>query len=89
MVFLADCERGLLPRRLSLAPLIAADIAEGRRLLFVGMTRARERLLLSAAARRTRHSAVGSTGKAAGRSTFLARATPACGPATAPAVTSN
>ena len=70
VVFLAGCERGLLPLRLAgpLAPLTADDIAEERRLLFVGMTRARERLLLSGAVRRTRHGAE----EAAGRSPFLA-----------------
>ena len=56
VVFLAGCERGLLPFRLPGAgPLSPEDAAEERRLLFVGMTRARERLLLSYAARRTRH----------------------------------
>jgi DNA helicase II / ATP-dependent DNA helicase PcrA len=65
VVFLAGCERGLLPLRL--AGPTAADAAEERRLLFVGMTRARERLLLTCAAHRTR------TGpEAAGRSPFLA-----------------
>jgi ATP-dependent DNA helicase UvrD/PcrA len=69
VVFLAGCERGLLPFRLPGAgPLSPEDAAEERRLLFVGMTRARERLLLSYAARRTRHS----TEEATGRSSFLA-----------------
>ena len=67
VVFLAGCERGLLPLRLA-GPLTADDTAEERRLLFVGMTRARERLLLSGAARRTRHGAE----EPAGRSPFLA-----------------
>ena len=67
VVFLAGCERGLLPLRLA-GPLTADDTAEERRLLFVGMTRARERLLLSGAARRTRHGAEAP----AGRSPFLA-----------------
>ena len=71
VVFLAGCERGLLPLRLS-GSLTAADAAEERRLLFVGMTRARGRLLLSCAARRTRHGA----GEAAGRSPFLAAVDP-------------
>ena len=66
-----DRERGLLPLRLA-GPLTADDTAEERRLLFVGMTRARERLLLSGAARRTRHAA----GEAAGRSPFLAAIEP-------------
>ncbi|MBV9095126.1 MAG: ATP-dependent helicase [Streptosporangiaceae bacterium] len=65
VVFLAGCEAGLLPLRL---PGTAADEAEERRLLFVGMTRARGRLLLSAAARRSRHGRE----EAAGRSPFLA-----------------
>ena len=69
VVFLAGCERGLLPLQLA-GP---ADAAEERRLLFVGMTRARERLLLTAAARRTRHGAE----DASGRSPFLAAITPA------------
>ena len=72
VVFLAGCERGLLPLRLA-GPLTADDTAEERRLLFVGMTRARERLLLSAAARRTRH---GAEEAAAGRSPFLAAIVP-------------
>ncbi len=83
MVFLAGCERGLLPLRLA-GPLTADDTAEERRLLFVGMTRARERLLLCGAARRTRHGAE----EAAGRSPFLAAIVPAppglAGPLTGP-----
>ena len=66
MVFLAGCERGLLP--LWLPGPAAADAAEERRLLFVGMTRARDRLLLTCAARRARPG----SGEAAGRSPFLA-----------------
>jgi DNA helicase-2/ATP-dependent DNA helicase PcrA len=51
VVFIAGCERGLLPLRWpGDAP--AADTSEERRLLFVGMTRARSRLLLSYAAPR-------------------------------------
>jgi superfamily I DNA/RNA helicase len=81
VVFLAGCERGLLPLRLPGAgPLTPEDAAEERRLLFVGMTRARERLLLSYAARRTRHS----TEEATGRSSFLAAITPAPPGLTAP-----
>jgi len=53
-------------------PLIAADAAEERRLLFVGMTRARDRLLLTCSARRTRHGSE----EAAGRSPFLAAIDP-------------
>jgi DNA helicase II / ATP-dependent DNA helicase PcrA len=69
VVFLAGCERGLLPLRLpGSAPPTPEETAEERRLLFVGMTRARARLVLSCAARRTRHGAE----EAAGRSPFLA-----------------
>jgi superfamily I DNA/RNA helicase len=69
VVFLAGCERGLLPLRLpGSGPLTPDQIAEERRLLFVGMTRARGQLVLTCAARRTRHG----TEAAAGRSPFLA-----------------
>jgi uncharacterized protein (TIGR00375 family) len=71
VVFLAGCERGLLPLRLG-GPLTAAEAAEERRLLFVGKTRARDRLLISGAARRNRHGA----DEAAGRSPFLAAIDP-------------
>jgi len=78
VVFLAGCERGLLPFWLpGSGPLTREDAAEERRLLFVGMTRARERLLLSYAARRIRHSSSNATGEATGRSSFLAAITPA------------
>jgi superfamily I DNA/RNA helicase len=84
VVFLAGCERGLLPLRLpgplKSGPLTPPDAAEERRLLFVGMTRARERLLLSYAARRTRHGAEDATG----RSSFLAVLDPVPPPLTAP-----
>jgi DNA helicase-2/ATP-dependent DNA helicase PcrA len=74
VVFLAGCERGLLPLRLpGSGPLSDEDAAEERRLLFVGLTRARERLLLSYAARRARNG----TEAASGRSPFLAALTPA------------
>ena len=73
VVFLAGCERGLLPLRLPGAgPLIPAEAAEERRLLFVGMTRARGRLVLTYAARRSRHGVV----EATGRSPFLASVHP-------------
>ena len=69
VVFLAGCERGLLPlRRPGSGPLTPAEAAEERRLLFVGMTRARGRLVLTCAARRTRHGSE----ETAGRSPFLA-----------------
>jgi superfamily I DNA/RNA helicase len=48
------------------------------------MTRARERLLLSYAARRARHGAESTTG----RSSFLAAITPALPPLTGPGLTS-
>jgi superfamily I DNA/RNA helicase/PHP family Zn ribbon phosphoesterase len=73
VVFLAGCERGLLPLWLPGAdPGTAADEAEERRLLFVGMTRARSRLLLSCAAVRTRYGASRPTGPSA----FLAAIDP-------------
>ena len=73
VVFLAGCERGLLPLRLpGSGPLTPDQSAEERRLLFVGMSRARGRLVLTCAARRTRHSAQ----EAAGRSPFLASVDP-------------
>jgi DNA helicase-2/ATP-dependent DNA helicase PcrA len=85
VVFLAGCERGLLPLRLpGLGPLTPEDAAEERRLLFVGMTRARERLLLSYAARRTRHAPSDGRGETAGRSSFLAAITPVPPGLTAP-----
>ena len=69
VVFLAGCERGLLPLRLpGSGPVTSEAAAEERRLLFVGMTRARGTLLLTCAARRTRHGSE----EATGRSPFLA-----------------
>jgi DNA helicase II / ATP-dependent DNA helicase PcrA len=63
VVFLAGCERGLLPLWLpGAAPGTGPDPAEERRLLFVGMTRARTHLLLSCAARRSRHGSSAETG---------------------------
>ena len=68
VVFLAGCERGLLPlRRPGSGPLTPDETAEERRLLFVGMTRARGQLVLTCAGRRTRHGAE----ETAGRSPFL------------------
>jgi DNA helicase II / ATP-dependent DNA helicase PcrA len=73
VVFLAGCERGLLPLWLPGADReTTADEAEERRLLFVGMTRARSRLLLSCAAVRTRYGASRPTGPSA----FLAAIDP-------------
>jgi superfamily I DNA/RNA helicase len=74
VVFLAGCEKGLLPfRPPTPTPAPAGstpaetDIAEERRLLFVGLTRARARLLLTCATRRTRYG----YDRPAGRSPFL------------------
>jgi len=50
VVFVVGCEDGLLPMRFGDEP---GDPAEERRLLFVGMTRARTHLALSGARRRT------------------------------------
>jgi DNA helicase-2/ATP-dependent DNA helicase PcrA len=50
VVFLVGCEDGLLPLRWG--PADDANVAEERRLFFVGLTRARERLLLSHARQR-------------------------------------
>jgi len=60
VVFLIGCEDGLLPLRWSHADQ-NEDTAEERRLFFVGMTRARSRLLLCSARRRLRHGAVALT----------------------------
>jgi len=62
VVFLVGCEDGLLPLRLPGAPAGdtprgggRADEAEERRLFFVGLTRAQDRLYLSHARRRVRY----------------------------------
>lgn len=47
VVFLVGCEDGLLPLRFGGQPLTESDEAEERRLFFVGLTRARRRLVLS------------------------------------------
>ncbi|MDA0563545.1 UvrD-helicase domain-containing protein [Streptomonospora sp. S1-112] len=57
VVFLVGCEDGLLPHRLPGAAPQDTDEAEERRLFFVGMTRAQQRLYLSRARRRTRRGA--------------------------------
>src|SRR5262249_52882387 len=63
VVSLAGCERGLLPLwtpgqgRAS-----EEETAEERRLLFVGISRARARLFLTCASRRTRHGSTRDTG---------------------------
>jgi len=55
VVFIVGCEDGLLPLRFGRTDQEkTADMAEERRLLFVGMTRARRRLILSWARRRFR-----------------------------------
>ena len=71
VVFVAGCERGLLP--LWLPGSGGADPAEERRLLFVGMTRARTHLFLTCAQRRRRYGTVAETGP----SPFLAAIDPA------------
>jgi DNA helicase II / ATP-dependent DNA helicase PcrA len=57
VVFLVGCEDGLLPLRWAGDDNREAE-AEERRLLFVGMTRARTRLFISHAAQRARHGQV-------------------------------
>jgi superfamily I DNA/RNA helicase len=74
VVFLAGCEKDLLPLRLpGRAPLASEELAEERRLLFVGITRARSRLFLTCAARRTWNGGSRETGP----SPFLAAIDPA------------
>lgn len=51
VVFVTGCEDGLIPFRQQ--GLAGIDVEEERRLLYVGMTRARRRLVITAAARRT------------------------------------
>ncbi|WP_431906307.1 UvrD-helicase domain-containing protein [Micromonospora carbonacea] len=57
VVFLVGCEDGLLPLRWPGSTPDEDAIAEERRLFFVGLTRAQDRLYVSHAARRTRHGA--------------------------------
>jgi DNA helicase-2/ATP-dependent DNA helicase PcrA len=52
VVFLLGLEDGVLPLRFGSAPLEAAALDEERRLLYVGMTRARQRLYLCRAKKR-------------------------------------
>jgi DNA helicase-2/ATP-dependent DNA helicase PcrA len=52
VVFIVGCEDGLLPHRFSFAEAETVDLAEERRLFFVGLTRAREQLYLTHARRR-------------------------------------
>jgi DNA helicase-2/ATP-dependent DNA helicase PcrA len=56
VVFVVGCEDGLLPLRFG-GPSGEADLAEERRLFFVGLTRAQDRLFVSHAQRRYRHGA--------------------------------
>ncbi len=55
VVFLVGCEDGLLPLRWPGGTPSDDEVAEERRLFFVGLTRAQDRLYLSHAARRFRH----------------------------------
>jgi DNA helicase II / ATP-dependent DNA helicase PcrA len=86
VVFLAGCEKGLLPLHLpgpaQTGPTqTGTDETEERRLLFVALTRARIRLLLSCAARRIHHGSE----RQAGRSPFLSVIDPELfGPPTSP-----
>jgi len=78
VVFIVGCEDGLLPLRWSgsVTGLVDADgeeVAEERRLLFVGMTRAKRYLYISYAAERVRHGGL----RSASRSPFLADLDPA------------
>jgi DNA helicase-2/ATP-dependent DNA helicase PcrA len=50
LVFIAGCEDGVLPLRLPWLP--GTDVDEERRLLYVGMTRAKRRLVLVSASKR-------------------------------------
>ncbi|HEU5108331.1 MAG TPA: ATP-dependent helicase, partial [Micromonosporaceae bacterium] len=68
VVFVVGCEDGLLPLHWPGKPADDEQVCEERRLLFVGMTRARQHLYLTHAARRTRRG----TPVAATRSPFLA-----------------
>jgi DNA helicase II / ATP-dependent DNA helicase PcrA len=73
VVFIAGCEKNLLPLWVpGRDPLTEPELAEERRLLFVGITRARARLYLTCAGRRTRHGGTRETG----RSPFLAAIDP-------------
>jgi DNA helicase II / ATP-dependent DNA helicase PcrA len=73
VAFIAGCEKDLLPLWIpGRDPLTEPELAEERRLLFVGITRARARLYLTCASRRTRHGGTRETG----RSPFLAAIDP-------------
>jgi superfamily I DNA/RNA helicase len=63
VVFLAGCERGLLPLWIpGQGRASDEEVAEERRLLFVGISRARARLFLTCASHRTRHGSTRDTG---------------------------
>ncbi|MBT8226193.1 MAG: UvrD-helicase domain-containing protein [Dactylosporangium sp.] len=68
IVFLVGCEDGLLPLRLPGRVPTEEAIAEERRLFFVGVTRAQDRLFISHVRRRARHG----TNRDVGPSPFLA-----------------
>ncbi|HEV2779940.1 MAG TPA: UvrD-helicase domain-containing protein [Actinophytocola sp.] len=68
VVFVVGCEDGLLPLHWPGSEADEEQVREERRLLFVGMTRARRHLFLSHAAERVRHG----TARKATRSPFLA-----------------
>ena len=55
VVFLVGCEDGLLPLRWPGSTPADDEVAEERRLFFVGLTRAQDRLYVTHAARRFRH----------------------------------
>ncbi|MFV2017449.1 UvrD-helicase domain-containing protein [Micromonospora sp. LOL_023] len=55
VVFLVGCEDGLLPLRFPGTTPSEDEVAEERRLFFVGLTRAQDRLYVSHAGRRVRH----------------------------------
>ncbi|SCL15671.1 UvrD-helicase domain-containing protein [Micromonospora inyonensis] len=55
VVFLVGCEDGLLPLRWPGSSPDEDDVAEERRLFFVGLTRAQDRLYVSHTGRRVRH----------------------------------
>jgi DNA helicase-2/ATP-dependent DNA helicase PcrA len=55
VVFLIGCDDGLLPFRLPGRSPSDEDVAEERRLFFVGITRAQDRLYVSHVGRRLRH----------------------------------
>lgn len=56
IVFLAGCEEGILPHSRSLTNLL--DLEEERRLCYVGITRAKERVFLTRARRRASYGAI-------------------------------